>query len=254
MTVIVSILCSDGVVLASDSMITNSIGEMGTTETKGKKVYDLGDDRIFAFCNDSSLATRARLVLEADQSHHGVSDLLEYSVSVSQKLINHFHSTHHPFPLGLEFLLGCVVNDEPRLIQFNGNLQPTLLDEIHYWRCVGSGKQFADPFLKFLTDVFCPNKQPTVKVAKWLAYWAIEHTIDTNVGGVNGPIQITVLEKEGIRYLVKESDGNDLDYHATSLDAAKKQLSRYRNEISGDPEDTGAMEPKISIPELQAAL
>ena len=247
MTVIVSILCSDGIVLASDSMITNSMGQLATTETKGKKVFNLGSNGIFAFCDDASLATRARLVLERDRTSQLGISLLDYSVTLSQTLMEHFQSTKLGFPLALQFMLGCVIDHEPRLIQFDGNLQPRLLDEKSYWLCLGSGKQFADPFLKFLTDVFCPNQQPTVRLAKWLAYWAIEHTIDTNVGGVNGPIQITVLEKESHQYLLTESDSNDLDYHARSLNAAKTQLSQYLIE------DTGAIEPKTSIPELQAA-
>ena len=41
--VAIGIYCQDGVVFATDSMITNSFGSIGTTETKGKKSFTARD-------------------------------------------------------------------------------------------------------------------------------------------------------------------------------------------------------------------
>ena len=54
---------------------------------------------------------------------------------------------------------------------FEGTIQPRLLDTNHFYVALGSGKLAADPFLRFLVDIFCPNGQPKVREAIFLATW-----------------------------------------------------------------------------------
>jgi hypothetical protein len=61
---------------------------------------------------------------------------------------------------------------------------------------LGSGKMSADPFLRFLTDVFCGGVQPKVRDAVFLAAWTVQHAIDTTPGGVAGPIRVATFEPD----------------------------------------------------------
>lgn len=80
---------------------------------------------------------------------------------------------------------------------FEGQLQPRLLDKHQYYAALGSGKLSADPFLRFLVDIFCQNGQPTVFEAIFLATWAVQHVIDTNPGWVAGPIRVGTFVRDG---------------------------------------------------------
>jgi hypothetical protein len=79
---------------------------------------------------------------------------------------------------------------------FEGQLQPRLLDEHHFYAALGSGKRSADPFLRFLVDVFCSNGRPSLREAIFLATWTVQHVIDTNPGGIAGPICVATFSED----------------------------------------------------------
>lgn len=235
MTVVVAILCNDGVVVASDSMITNSMGNIGTTETKGKKIYDV-KSHIFAFAGDPALADRFRAVLE-----HGISPHLsqsqfplDYATHATQILIKHFTATSLQLPILLSGVVAFVHDGNHHCAFFNQDLQPRLLDPNHYWFAFGSGKQFADPFLAFLTGIFGIG-QPSISTGKFIATWAVQHAIETNTGGVNGPIQMYVLAKEQDgSYSITEMCQQDIDDQSQAIEGARAALVEWRDQMSGE--------------------
>ena len=90
MTVVVSYLCSDGVVIAADSMLTSRIG-VGSNilpigHHSGLKVYVLPGPQLFAFPGDPGQAARFKLIAE----------------------INHGISSQQPTPLGYPIQLSSV--------------------------------------------------------------------------------------------------------------------------------------------------
>jgi hypothetical protein len=58
MTVVVTFSCSDGAVVASDSMITPTIGGLSVGHHHGIKVYVLPGSQVFAFAGDQGQAAR----------------------------------------------------------------------------------------------------------------------------------------------------------------------------------------------------
>jgi hypothetical protein len=90
----------------------------------------------------------------------------------------------------------------------------------------------ADPFLRFLTDVFCGGVQPKVREAVFLAAWTVQHAIDTTPGGVAGPIRVVTFEPDGAAgYVGRELPEADIDEHLQAIESAANALREWRDRI-----------------------
>jgi hypothetical protein len=109
----------------------------------------------------------------------------------------------------------------------------------------------ADPFLRFLVDVFCPNGQPTVPEAIFLATWAVQHVIDTNPGGVAGPIRVaTFMRDQAGDFHAVELPDNEIQEHQQAVESAANALREWRDKIqSGDAADDAPAVPELLPPE-----
>ena len=129
-------------------------------------------------------------------------------------------------------VLAYVHHEHPICCVFEGNIQPRLLDQHHFYSALGSGKLSADPFLRFLVDVFCENGWPNVRESVFLATWVIEHVIHTNPGGVAGPIRVGVLERDDaggwVAYEVME---REIEEHSMAIESARNALRGWRDAI-----------------------
>lgn len=134
---------------------------------------------------------------------------------------------------------------------FEGPIQPRLLDAHHFYVAIGSGKLAADPFLRFLVDIFCQSGQPNVREAVFLAAWAVEHVIHTNPGGVAGPIRIAVLEMDAAGQLIaRELPDTEIEEHRQAMESAGDALRAWRDGIQSGAAADDASAP----PEMPAAV
>ena len=62
MTVVVAFLCTDGVVVGADSMLTPSMGGQVVGHHKGLKVCKIDGEQIFAFAGDQGLGARFQIM------------------------------------------------------------------------------------------------------------------------------------------------------------------------------------------------
>jgi hypothetical protein len=69
MTVVVAFHCSDGVVLAVDSMLTPNMGGLSVGHHHGQKISILPGPQIFALAGDLGQNARLRIIAE---NHHGI--------------------------------------------------------------------------------------------------------------------------------------------------------------------------------------
>jgi hypothetical protein len=178
MTVVVAFLCSDGVVIAADSISV------------------LSGPQIFAFAGDQGQAARVQAIAEFN---HPLAQTqpnpLDYPLAITQTVVNQFNATGLR-SFAVNGILAYLQGGSPNCCVFEGDLfQPRLLDQHHYYVALGSGKLSADPFLRFLVDIFCRNSQPNVREGIFLSTWAVQHVIDTNPGGVAAPIRLAVFER-----------------------------------------------------------
>lgn len=169
MTVVAAFLCSDGAVVASDSMITPTIGGLNVGHHHGIKVYVLPGTQVFAFAGDQGQA--ARFKLSAESNHNFVTTAahaLDYPLALAQTLSTQFQTTGIANAINVNTILMFLHQNSCHCCVFEGAMQPRLLDKDHYYVALGSGKLSADPFLRFLVDTFCQSGHPTVREAVFL--------------------------------------------------------------------------------------
>lgn len=246
MTVVVVFCCTDGVVIGADSMITPSMGGINVGHHHGRKIDVLSGPQLFAFAGVQGQAARFRIL--ADNFHpniRGFAHPIDYGLNLSATIVQQFNSTGIGNAIGTNAVLAYEHNGAHHCCMFEGALQPRLLDAQHYYAALGSGKLSADPFLRFLVDVFCPAGQPTVRDAVFLSSWAVQHVIDTNPGGVAGPIRIAVFERSQGNYEARALPDDEIAEHQQAVESAAEALRSWRNELqSGEAAENTPAQPE----------
>ncbi len=230
MTVVVGFLCTDGVVIAADSMLTPVIGGVGVGHHHGKKISVLQGPQLFAFAGDVGIAMRFRLL--ADVNHAtiaGTQNTLDFPIQISQAIMQQLKATEALGQAGgTSTVLAFGHQGQAHCCVFESGLQPRLLDADHYYFAQGSGKLSADPFLRFLADIFCVAGRPSVRDAVFLATWAVQHVIEVNPGGVAPPIRLATFELEGATFVAREMPENEIAEHREAVASAAEALRQWR--------------------------
>lgn len=237
MTVVAAFLCSDGMVAAADSMLTPSFDNLNIGHHTGVKVYVLPGPQVFAFAGDQGQAGRFKLIAESNAAQAGgMAHPLLYGLSLSQATIQQFQSTGIGLTnVGVNAILGFLNGGGSQCCVLEGAMHPRCLDQNHYYVALGSGKLSADPFLRFLTDIFCQRGQPPkVSLATFLAIWTVQHVIDVNPGGVAGPIRVAIIERDSAGgYSARELPQAEIDLHVQATDDAAGALRAWSQAIQG---------------------
>ena len=230
------------------------MGQIATGHNKGKKVHVVPDEQIFAFAGDQGQAERFKLLAENAGPHLAASPHpMDYAILITQNMVNQFTQTGIGNSINLNTILAFVHNNRHVCCAFMGLLQPWILDADHYYVALGSGKQMADPFLRFLTDVFC-TKQPSVREAVFMATWTIDHVIRTNPGGVAGPIRIAVIENGNGKLVSRELSSTEIGEQEQAITSAAQALRDWRDVISGQANPNPAAQPPIRPNALNVQL
>lgn len=248
MTVVVAFHCLDGVVIAADSMITPSMGGISVGHHHGRKIEILPGPQLFAFAGDQGQAARFRVIADASASGiGGVSHPLDYGLGMSIAIVSQLAKTGITGnAIGANTILAFVHGGAHHCCMFEGQLQPRLLDEHHFYAALGSGKLSADPFLRFLVDVFCPNGRPTLREAVFLAAWTVQHVIDTNPGGVAGPIRVATLGPDGNgNFNGVELPDSEIAEHQQAMESAATALRAWRDSIQSGEAADDAPDPPV---------
>ncbi len=159
-------------------------------------------------------------------------------------MIEQFLGTGVGDEIDLDAVLAYGQDAAHRCCIFEGGLQPRLLDGDHFYYSAGIGKKSADPFLRFLVDVYCPSGPPNVREGLFLATWAIEHVIRTAPAGVAGPIRVATLERspEG-EFSTKELRDIEILEHLKIVEKACGVLRDWTGQILSDVEFEGVPPP-----------
>jgi hypothetical protein len=247
MTVVVAFYCPDGVVIAADSMITPNMGGISVGHHHGRKIEVLPGPQLFAFAGDLGLAARFKIMAQHQHAQiAGLSHALDYGLGMSAGIIKQLASTGVTGNAigGTNTILAFCHGGSHHCCMFEGQLQPRLLDEHHFYAALGSGKLSADPFLRFLVDIFCPDGRPTLREAIFLATWTVQHVIDTNPGGVAGPIRVATFGPDSSAvFQAAELPDSEIEEHQQAVESAATALRRWRDEIQSGHAADNAPEP-----------
>jgi 20S proteasome alpha/beta subunit len=249
MTVAVGFYCHDGVVVGADSMLTPSVGGLNVGHHKGQKVQVLAGNQLFAFAGDQGQAARFQVMADSNHLLPATQALaLDYPLSLCQWLVQQFQQTGIWGQVNVNTLLAFEQGGQHQLCVFEGMIQPRLLDNTHYYTALGSGKLSADPFLRFLVDIFCVPGPPSVSEAIFLTVWAIEHVIETNPGGVAGPTRIAVMERDGAGALQSRMlSDNEIDDKRQLIVSVRQALRDWRDSLT-PPNNGDAVDEDIPSP------
>jgi len=247
MTAVVAFLCADGAVIAADSMMTPSVAGIAVGHHKGLKVEIIAGPQVFAYAGDHGQGARCKIMADTRHADFGLgqgSHPIDYPLSLTEALIDQFDRTGvTTAAIDVSTVLAFVHDGAPQCCVFEGPIQPRLLDRHHFYVALGTGKQSADPFLRFLVDIFCGSKQPNVREAVFLATWTLDHVIETNPGGIAGPIRIAVLEPDLNVYQPRTLPDNEIDEQRQAIENAEAALRRWRDEMQSGRAAEGAPHP-----------
>lgn len=235
MTVLVGIKCCDGIVIGSDSSVTFGTGGGRTIEQSARKIEIIEGSIICAgtgqlglgqrFCHQLGESYRAKKFSDKSAVDTGrlMTEAALADFTKTQVIKGQFGA-----------LVAFVAKKELNLCEFaSDDLQPELKTDQIWYASMGSGQPIADPFLGLMRKVFWKNGMPTLSDGTFIAAWTLQHTIDVNAGGVNGPISLATLQlidgQPVAKYLTKEQ----LEQHLENVSGAERHLAGYRDAIQG---------------------
>lgn len=252
MTVVVAVLCDDGVVIGTDTSATSAAaGLLKTVEQPVRKIDVVRDRIIVAGTGEIGLGQRfvevATKVGKPKELFQGGSSK-DFPMQLSIAARENFGSTgafkQRETPTGKELFAeyGALVayphRNKPQLVEFApGTLQPEWKTPAQLWYAsMGSGQPIADPFLGLMRRVYCPESPPSLATGRFMAFWTLHHTCDVNAGGIKEPIQLAVLDADENGNLTAREFGDDqLEEHRQAVDDAETYLGDYVEELeSGD--------------------
>jgi Proteasome subunit len=249
MTVLVGLRCSDGVVLGADSSATfgpNMI--MKTIEQAVQKVFIIEDRYIFAGTGEIGLSQRfGEVIKQAHAKKLLRGSHIEIGKAICLAARQDFVSTGVQ---GGAFgaLVAYPAGNDICLCEFAlKDLQPEWKEGKMWFSSMGSGQAITDPFLGLLRKVFFPDQPPTLREGIFAAMWALQHAIELNPGGINGPAQIATLTFENGKPVATILHDDVIQEHIANVGAAEAHLSQYKNVLQGKPE-SGAHETTTQLP------
>lgn len=253
MTVLVGIRCQDGVVIGSDSSAT--FGHVGgvTIEQPTRKIEVIDDGLICAGTGQMGLGQRFCAQLATMHRASGANTYkgragVEVGKQMAAAALQDFASTNAPRGQ-YGALVAFRTGKELHLCEFaSADMQPELKTNDLWYASMGSGQAIADPFLALMRKVFWTNGMPTLADGIFASVWTLQHTIDINPGGVNGPIRLATLTwkdgQVGGTQLARFLSPEEIGQHLESVASAEKHLASFRNAIGGDVADA----PDVPLP------
>jgi 20S proteasome alpha/beta subunit len=231
-TSIVGVLCQDGAVIGTDSSATLGTSSYRTIEQPTGKITILHDRYIVAGTGEVGLGQRfCDDVASIGEAAFSKSPI-DTGRNLCAKAIQDFGSTGLT-TVGYGALVAFSCQRKAYITEFaHGNFQPELLERDRIWySSMGSAKIITDPFLGFFRRALWDNRPPTVADAVRAVHWALELAIELNTGGVNGPIQLAVLENtpnHGYKARMVEELEEHAQFSRGAIDALRTYQASFR--------------------------
>jgi len=225
--------CKDGVVIGTDSSATFSLPDgRQTIEQPVEKIHLVDERIIIAGTGAGGLGQRfCEVVRKAWVEKIFTGSEFCAAKHISRATLVDFDETcvrnvYNPYGIPYGALVAFSIDGTHHLCEFEvGKLQPEFKTRKLWYCSMGCTQLITDSFLGLMRKVFWNDGTPTLKEGAFVAVWALEHAIDVNPGGVNGPIQLAILERDGKgRLKARMVSDDELDEHRQNIEAAEKAL------------------------------
>lgn len=245
MTLLIGIKCTDGVVVAADGATTfgNSLGTR-TIRQPSRKLAIVNDRMVVGVTG--AVGLQQRFIGELSALNPGASakrhQLMEMLAGAIRKPMRDEYSMAEAVRDSLGSaavqgvlsgtLIALVIQGEPTLIQFDHQGSPECATDNLRFVSLGSGQPLADPFLAFLRRIFWADAPPNLQEGIFAATWALEHSIATNPGGVDHPIQVMTVRAVTNGCEIREVDETELGEHRQFIQVAERRLATFREAMT----------------------
>ena len=262
MTLVIGVLCGDGIVIGADSIATLATpkGQPTVEQKLDSKVHKVDDSMLYAFSGDIGLGqdvlhsvskswernkSKSKQNIRKNLTKAVVDPIEEYA-----KRTNHIRRVL-PNDLAYEppiiSIVALVAKDEPTLIRYSLEGHPEEVTGGLSFAAIGSGQDDAEPFLAFVKRVAWNDKQPrTVKQGIVGVLWALQYVSDSNTSiGVGGPFSIGVLEKTQGEWKasVHKEDDDRVGLYKGNIESAERSLYEELNNL--EPEADSPEPPRL---------
>lgn len=235
MTLIIGIICEDGIVVGADSMVTVG-NDYSNIQMRSEKIGLFGDNGVAAFAGDVGLGQivldsleEQRVTFSAAQNKNELKDNLTQAIgsaliSYNNMSVNFGERINIP-----ELLIALPSKDAPVLVRYSRAIPVLEATAGIHFLTAGSGAHLADSFLKFLEKIFWLGKPPsTIGKGVFSALWTLSHVIEANaVLGVDGPPLIAVLEKSSQEWNARVLPLEEHELHQQNIEAVEGSLSDF---------------------------
>ncbi|MCD6418396.1 hypothetical protein J7M00_06400 [bacterium] len=244
MTLIVGILCTDGVVMAADGAATLGYLGKSTIRQKHKKLKIIGNNAVLGVSGPvglgqrfySSISQNWGSIKSLKQPEKVMTEIrlllwkeIESEIQIARFMVQTLQQGG-PFSSAITgSILGCSLAGKPYIFSFNEQGAPEMLPEDLMFVSIGSGQDIADTFLAFLKELFWKTSKPNLNEGVFAALWTLKHAIETNPGGVDYPIQIiTISDRSGV-WEAREWREEEYQEQEQHIDEIKRMLREYRS-------------------------
>lgn len=197
MTLLVGVLCTDGVVIGSDSAAT--LGS-GVLQSPVKKVHVVNDSILVATAGSVGLGQRFRHVVAqaADDEKFQAMDLVGKGVSLSERGLQNFKRTSSDArkTSALVSISNGKKPDSAGLIEFSSRgFSPSVVREGVRFTAAGSGATVAGPLLALVRHAFWADSHPSVTDGVFAVAFVLNLATRIVPRGVGGPVQIGTMQR-----------------------------------------------------------
>ena len=236
MTLLVGILCKDGVVVAADRQVSEANIGMPT-----RKIDILGSNSVFAASGDVSVGQRVRAVLsewegKADAKYTEAISTLSPKIA-KEALLPSYQVAQ---AIGMPFenypacisLFASVFKDGVHVACIDPSANFRELEKHSPFCCLGSGNASGLSFLTFIWSVFFADTSPSLSEGVFAAYWTVQVAIELQSLYVGLGVDVCVLPSENNKNaeMVSESELREND---ELIKEARKALLSVSSRIRG---------------------
>lgn len=256
MTLLVGILCTNGIVIAADRQAMHGTAGSPTVAQPATKVTPIDGKALFATSGHVGLGQQLTAVIEkrlkefGNHKYHAAikhvqkdfRDIIDPALKTAGFAAQVYGPQAAASDATCGGLLAAGFSDGFKLVEITPQVGFEHATEDLSFISMGSGKFSADTFLGFLKDAFGPDKLPNIAEGALVAYWTVSHAIKMKVPGVGGEPDVFVLEpgKEG--YVARQYEEAELIDHQEFIEEAENKLSSmadaFKKTATGKPPPT----------------
>ena len=239
MTVLVGILASDGAAIAADRQVT--VGHVGLPMLK---IAPIGGDSLVASSGSLALGQKIRTVFETHHAELKAGPYAEHLPAMEQAIrvavtptLQMAEKTRYVIPGAENTALACSLACIPfadglRLCHVDWDGSIYCLNENLPYVTAGSGKINADPFIRFIWDVFWPEPGhlPPLREAIFAAYWTVQMNIEYQSTGVGIGVDVwTVSRNADGSHTAAETNRTRLEPSGMFIESMKQAMRAQRD-------------------------